>query len=1336
MLKVSKNQLLYSSIAVVGVALALRLTLPIKPYIELAVFAALSVAIAIIAWYSGRKAFSLANAAQTQAEDKLRQSYQRLEFLANATSQLGTSPDYKTTINNVAKLAVPFLADICIVDLIETLAPSQNRVAVAHVEPAKEQLLTQLSSKYPYILNQNSFISKVVSDRIPYLISEVTESLILEYAQDAEHLRLLSELGNYHSMMIVPLLLRGRILGVISFVTTEASCRIYTYDDLAFAEDLARAIALAIDNAQLYQKTQQAEQRNDEFLALLDACTSSAPIGLAFLDQQGHYIRINDALANIYHINAAENLGKTVWDTLPDELASAVDAKIKQVLQTQQPILNVEEKRKYPEVYCISNYYPVRSELGEILGVGLAVLDISERKQAQAALYQQEQEFKALVENVPDIIVRLDRDLRYLYACPTAQQATGISAAAFIGKTNNELGFPQQMCTLWNQNLQRVFATGIAHKFEFEIPRFDGTHYYESRLIPEFSQDNSINSVLGIVRDMTEYKRAEQALRESEERFRELAENIQDVFWMFNPIKRQFLYVSPAYQQWGYSCDVCADYTQWFEVIHPDDRQRVRKAYLNCQLEEGFNQEYRIIRQDLSISWIRDRCVAIKNESGEIYRLAGIAEDITEQKESQETIAILNRNLQRRAHELQTLFDVIPIAIGISLDSKSHEIKVNPAYAQILNIPENANASITPPENAPLSPYKIYRHGQEVSDNELPLQIASSGIEVRDAEIDIVRADGAVFNLFGYASPLFDEQGKPRGAVSAFIDISDRVSHEAILRNSEEQVRMATTAAELGMWFWHIPTNELTWTPKCNELLGRHANNPMGYDIFLSCLHPEDRDRTQQAINHALKENVEYDTEYRVIWSDNSIHWIAAKGRAFHDASGNPVRMMGTVQDISKRKQADAERIELLEREKAARAVSEAAQSAAEAANRIKDEFLAVLSHELRTPLNPILGWAKLLRKRKFDETATDKALETIERNAKLQAQLIEDLLDVSRILRGKLSLNVCPVNLATTIEAAIETVRLSAQAKSIEIKTILDPNVGRISGDSSRLVQVIWNLLSNAIKFTPPGGCVEVELSVGMGDNETKRQKDKGNNSSFSPSLPIPSPSSAQITVKDTGKGIDPDFLPYVFDYFRQADSSTTRRFGGLGLGLAIVRHIVELHGGTIWAESLGEGQGATFTIQLPLIKSAESKIPSADLKASNSIVSSDSALSGVRVLVVDDDADMREYLACVLQQSGAEVAVVTSAYEALEVLQKSKPDVLLSDIGMPNMDGYMLLRQVRSLEAQNGGQIKAIALTAYAGEYDRQKARSAGFQMHIPKPVEPERLIEALSEWGIGNG
>jgi CheY-like chemotaxis protein len=372
------------------------------------------------------------------------------------------------------------------------------------------------------------------------------------------------------------------------------------------------------------------------------------------------------------------------------------------------------------------------------------------------------------------------------------------------------------------------------------------------------------------------------------------------------------------------------------------------------------------------------------------------------------------------------------------------------------------------------------------------------------------------------------------------------------------------------------------------------------------------------------------------------------------------------------------------------------ARTAAEEANRIKDEFLAVLSHELRSPLNPILGWTSLLRSRKLDQKATDRALETIERNAKLQTQLIEDLLDVSRILRGKLVLNVAPVNLVTTIEAALETVQLAAQAKTIQIQTRLDANVGLVLGDSSRLQQVIWNLLSNAVKFTPPAGQVEVRLErVGA---------------------------YAQIQVKDNGKGISPEFVPYVFDYFRQADSTTTRKFGGLGLGLAIVRHLTELHGGSVFVDSPGEGLGATLAVRLPLMEAA--------VEAAPEVRGSDSAdLTGLRVLVVDDEPDIRELIAFVLEQWGAEVTIVASALEALCALNCSVPDILLSDIGMPEVDGYTLMRQVRALSPEQGGRLPAIALTAYAGEYNQQQALAAGFQLHVSKPVEPEALVKAIA-------
>lgn len=376
------------------------------------------------------------------------------------------------------------------------------------------------------------------------------------------------------------------------------------------------------------------------------------------------------------------------------------------------------------------------------------------------------------------------------------------------------------------------------------------------------------------------------------------------------------------------------------------------------------------------------------------------------------------------------------------------------------------------------------------------------------------------------------------------------------------------------------------------------------------------------------------------------------------------------------------------------------ARAEAEQANRIKDEFLAVLSHELRSPLNPILGWSRLLQTRPFDQAGTKRALETIERNAKLQTQLIDDLLDVSRILRGKLVLDGCPTNLVNVIDAAFETVRLSAETKGITIQKMVEGEVGLTLGDAGRLQQVVWNLLSNAVKFTSEGGQIEIRLE--QIDNK------------------------AQIQVIDTGKGINPEFLPHVFEYFRQEDGATTRRFGGLGLGLAIVRHLVELHGGTVQAASPGEGKGATFTVRLPLLRNTEAQIDTTGFRDLSFSIRQ--PLANVQVLVVDDEPDSREFVAFVLEQAGATVLTATTAAEALTMFMRVKPNVLLSDIGMPEMDGYMLMQQVRALPIEQGGQVPAIALTAYAGEMNRQQALAAGFHHHLAKPIEPEVLVKAI--------
>jgi signal transduction histidine kinase/ActR/RegA family two-component response regulator len=398
------------------------------------------------------------------------------------------------------------------------------------------------------------------------------------------------------------------------------------------------------------------------------------------------------------------------------------------------------------------------------------------------------------------------------------------------------------------------------------------------------------------------------------------------------------------------------------------------------------------------------------------------------------------------------------------------------------------------------------------------------------------------------------------------------------------------------------------------------------------------------------------------------------------------------------------QREQLLVREQAARAE-------AESASRLKDEFLATVSHELRTPLNAIIGWSHLLRNNNLDETKAARAIETIERNARAQAQLVEDILDVSRVITGKLRLNMEPVDAFAVINAAIDSAQLAADSKEIQLAVILDPSARRVSGDAIRLQQIVWNLLSNAIKFTPSGGRVEIRLER----VETE----------------------AQIRVSDTGQGISQEFLPFIFDRFRQADGTSTRRHGGLGLGLAIVRHLVELHGGTVRADSPGEGLGSTFSVRLPLAPAAEraqarrSETGSwwPDEQAASRRSAPLLTLDEVQVLLVDDDLDTLQMLTMMLTAHGAKVKAVPSVAEALETMQWHRPDVLVSDLAMPYEDGYSLISKVRAMEAAGGKAIPTVALTAYVRVEDRARALSAGFNMFVPKPVEPQELIAVIA-------
>ncbi|WP_414753149.1 response regulator [Anabaena sp. CCY 9910] len=522
----------------------------------------------------------------------------------------------------------------------------------------------------------------------------------------------------------------------------------------------------------------------------------------------------------------------------------------------------------------------------------------------------------------------------------------------------------------------------------------------------------------------------------------------------------------------------------------------------------------------------------------------------------------------------------------------------------------------------------------------------------------------------------------------------------AELRQSEERFRSLSTCSPIGIFETDTAGCCKYTNPRYQAICGLDATESLD-KRWLESVHLEDQERAIASWSTYIDHGGDYSDEFRFQTVDGSLRWVQVRSSPMVSGNGELLGYVGTLEDITARKQSEEIRAQVI-REQTAR-------QEAEAANRMKDEFLAVLSHELRTPLTSMLGWSKILRAKKLDEKATARALEAIERNANSQVQLIEDILDVSRIIRGQLRLNLSPVNLTTVVEAALEAVRPLADTKSMTINTALDYTLSPVSGDSARLQQIVWNLLTNAIKFTPKEGKVEIRL--------------EGINGGLSDDL-----THAQIQVIDTGIGIEREFLPKVFERFRQADSTTTRSHNGLGLGLAIVRHLVELHKGTILAESPGVGKGATFTVRFPLIQENREPRPAPTENSSEDGANS-SPLAGLKVLIVDDETDTRNFLGFLFEEYGAISSTSASVETALAVIDQLKPDILISDIGMAEQDGYTLIRKLRSLPPEQGGEIPAIALTAYSREEDRQQIIEAGFQYHLCKPIDPNKLISVVA-------
>jgi len=550
-------------------------------------------------------------------------------------------------------------------------------------------------------------------------------------------------------------------------------------------------------------------------------------------------------------------------------------------------------------------------------------------------------------------------------------------------------------------------------------------------------------------------------------------------------------------------------------------------------------------------------------------------------------------------------------------------------------------------------------------------------------------------------SPLLDEHDNVIGGIAVITDITARKQAEDAAHTAYRQLSFHVESSPLAVVEWDSDFRVSRWSASAERLFGWKADEVIGKHVNeWRFVFADDVDAVALVTNRQ-REGVEVQgiQRNRNYTRGGTVLFCEWYNSVLRDDRGKLVSVLSLVLDVTARQSAEEERAASLLRERDAR-------RHAEEADRLKDEFLATLSHELRTPLTSILGWASMIRNGEVEGNNASRAIETIERNARSQARLIDDLLDVSRIITGNLRLDLHPLNLAPIVEGALDALRPTADVKGIKLQTHFVPEECLVKGDPNRLRQVIWNLLSNAIKFTQRGGSVSIDLTCVE--------------------------STARLTVSDTGDGISAEFLPYVFDRFRQAEGSISRKQGGLGLGLAVARHLVELHGGTITAESEGLGNGAVFTVDLPLAQErrdparAEERRREVERRHSRSGVI---RLDGIHVLLVEDDDDSRKLLGTMVKHYGAKVTSTKSAAKALEVFENEVPDVIISDIGMPDQDGYELIRKLRALPVEKGGNIPAIALTGYASRKDRERALNSGYNQHMAKPIEQADVISAIA-------
>lgn len=1061
----------------------------------------------------------------------------------------------------------------------------------------------------------------------------------------------------------------------------------------------------------LSQHVADLQQQQYRLQRLID----TAPIGIGVAAATGEVSIINDEMLRLhgYTREEFERQGMNWRDFAPPELTPRADQVME--LLRQGGTLPSEEKEL---VRRDGSRIPIGISLmqwqdGTDEHVAFAV-DLTRQKQAETAIQRlnqelsdrkgretqlpaQQEQLRLFTKHAPAGIAMFDQEMRYLLASDRWLSSYGLEGQEIIGRSHYEI-FPE-IPDDWREIHQRCLAGAVEAREEDPFPRADGSlDWVRWEIRPWHTETGHIGGIIIFSEVITERKQAEQHLRESQEQLR-LGVQVAGIALARVDYAANTVTLSPeAASLYGIPAnELTISRDRLHATFHPDDRGRL--AHLIQQVldpsELGwFSDEHRVVWQNGEVRWLSVRKQIFFDCSGETPRpdyaiLAAI--DMTERKHID---VALRQSHESLANTLESITDAF-----IALDDQWRFTFVNPQAARFLRRTQDQlmgkNVWEEFPEGVGTAFDRAYRRAiaEQVTVQveefyppldawiELRIYPTRSGLAVYFQDVTARRAAAVERERL-----LAQEQ-------------TARTQVEALVRQlAIEQSRLEQILQQMpvGVVIVEAPSGKIVFFNDEAVRIFRHplreSDTVEGYTQY-GGIHPDGspfQSEDYPVARSLLFGEVVRGEEIRYRRGDGTETIVSINAAPILSDDGQPVAVVGTFEDVALRKQIEAERDRLL-------LDAEAARSEAEAANRSKDDFISLVAHELRSPLNAILGWAKLLQTRPFDQATRNKALDTIARNAQAQAQLVEDLLDISRMVRGALRLTMAPINLDAVVESAVETVHLTAESKGLQLVTQLY-HTPSVTGDFQRLQQVMLNLLTNAIKFTPEGGQVRILL-----DQQGVQ---------------------VRIQVSDTGKGMSPELLPHIFERFQQDQQNTTTK-QGLGLGLTIVKYIVEQHGGIIAAESPGEGQGATFTVLLPLPE--QSEIAPEDAVSESSVpVEEPLPLTNVRVLLVDDDSDILGFLVLMLEHSGAIVRAANNVRTALALLPQFQPDVLVVDLAMPEENGYDLVRQLRTM--QDFSQTPAIALTAYSIQSLQEESFQAGFQQHLTKPIEQDRLVRAI--------